>query len=1315
MEENDGKKSLRKVQRAISFIHGVRKETKERRIVRVFFSSPFRGLEQERHELTKKYWPRLSSMCSKAGYEFVPVDLRWGITSEKTSNAGTLEVCLREVDRSDLFVGFFGQRYGWNGEKDELLQRSFDVAAIKYPWVNQYRDRSVTELEFLHGHLNHPGNKPACFFFRDKEYDDGMESRLWSSGDDDEASKYTSNTDGASAGQLLNDLKEKVKGTKDKCFEFVEGYADPHTGAALMFEAVKKYLEETVLANPAEEISDREKETLLHNAYYMSRLGVGARREYVGGDEYLKEVDRHVRSDVEGYTDKPLLVLGDPGFGKTTLLANWLHRHKEGHPDDVTVYHFVGCAPRSTQEKDILVRMIKELTLQFEEKCGEEIGDDKSQKDEKNDNEVTKEEDSKKDSSSDPTSSKKKKDLKHRFKDLSDKKTYELLQELDKILQKISDSGKRAVIIIDALNKMNVTHETRKELIWLPTELPKGVSMLVSSLTSDTSKTKVLIEERHWDTLVVGPLKMEDRKIMIKELLALRGKELTPSSIEMIVSKEQTANALYLKTFIQELCNFGDFWRLEDHIQFLMGANSTKELFAKILHGLETDFNSADSKENIISKIMCSILVSRRGVSDQEIKEIANISDHVWSAIFFLMEDFFIDRAGLYDFAYDELSVAVRERYCKDENTFKKKVAMAASFFEKKLNTLGPRYDNETNTLQRIAIELPWHLKKLEEYERLREVLGHLAVFLFLYQSTSCTYDMYGYWNAMEASGSQIASLYTRSIDNQVALMYTEGLERYKESLSPARKLIYVVYSVADFLTCFGHPRHSEPFLKRALKLQKYAYKKEEIYNDYSKADRYINLINDLACLYCELERFGESEELHKENLEVKEKLLETLPKKFTKSDIAVTFNGLALLNQGQRKYDKAMDYYKQSLEMHKATLHENHSYIGTSNNNIGTCLLNQKKYREAIEYFNIALEVYEICYFGSFNTNYTGCLNNLAVCYRNLKELDKAAPLYERSYEATVKALGERHHDTATKLMNYGVFLQHQKKYDEALEKYKKAHSIYLECYGEEHKQTLFVMENMAIAYSLAGREEEGHPYFSFAGETLHKQGRFETTLPGLNRRMLKFYMEKERNKDATKLLERMLDASFAESIHFVALDELDSYLPEDERPKRRYEHTVEYAASRFPKDDDILECLAESTAVRKQTQRMIDILKIGKYESESYNFVYKEYSANDMKREGMKFLTIATEIFPEEWNPLCYLAKAHSELAEYDEAIALLRKAIELHPNDADILESLGKALIAKGETEAGKKELQMALEVVKDDNVKANQIEETLKTLE
>lgn len=77
--------------------------------LRIFFSSPFNGMEKEREELTKFYFPQIHDMCNNRGYQFIPVDLRWGITKESTSSYQTIAICLNEINRSDIFVGMFGQ------------------------------------------------------------------------------------------------------------------------------------------------------------------------------------------------------------------------------------------------------------------------------------------------------------------------------------------------------------------------------------------------------------------------------------------------------------------------------------------------------------------------------------------------------------------------------------------------------------------------------------------------------------------------------------------------------------------------------------------------------------------------------------------------------------------------------------------------------------------------------------------------------------------------------------------------------------------------------------------------------------------------------------------------------------------------------------------------------------------------------------------------------------------------------------------------------------------------------------------------------
>ncbi|XP_005108051.2 TPR repeat-containing protein DDB_G0287407, partial [Aplysia californica] len=198
---------------------------KDPRVCRVFVSSPFGGYEKEREELVLKYFPQLSHLCQGRGVQFVAVDMRWGITEEAATDAQVVSICLREVDRSDIFIGFYGQRYGWHGAKDPMLQKNIDNAKKRYPWLTKVKDRSVTEMEFLHGHLNSPGALPSIMAFRSKSYDDQKRKKAEEKKNSREATKFT--VESSEANKLLTSLKERVASTKAKCVAFNDDYKTP--------------------------------------------------------------------------------------------------------------------------------------------------------------------------------------------------------------------------------------------------------------------------------------------------------------------------------------------------------------------------------------------------------------------------------------------------------------------------------------------------------------------------------------------------------------------------------------------------------------------------------------------------------------------------------------------------------------------------------------------------------------------------------------------------------------------------------------------------------------------------------------------------------------------------------------------------------------------------------------------------------------------------------------------------------------------------------------------------------------------------------
>jgi hypothetical protein len=119
--------------------------------IRVFISSTFRDMQEERDVLMKFVFPQLRKLCEERGVTFTEVDLRWGITEEQSQRGEVLPICLAEVENCrPFFIGLLGERYGWVPRQvaEELVELQ--------PWLAEHKDKSVTELEILHGVLNNP-------------------------------------------------------------------------------------------------------------------------------------------------------------------------------------------------------------------------------------------------------------------------------------------------------------------------------------------------------------------------------------------------------------------------------------------------------------------------------------------------------------------------------------------------------------------------------------------------------------------------------------------------------------------------------------------------------------------------------------------------------------------------------------------------------------------------------------------------------------------------------------------------------------------------------------------------------------------------------------------------------------------------------------------------------------------------------------------------------------------------------------------------------------------------------------------------------
>ncbi len=89
------------------------------RTFRIFVSSTFEDMINERNKLHEKVFPKLRELCLLHGARFQAIDLRWGVRREAALDHKALEICMEEIKRCQNvnprpnFIILLGNRYGW--------------------------------------------------------------------------------------------------------------------------------------------------------------------------------------------------------------------------------------------------------------------------------------------------------------------------------------------------------------------------------------------------------------------------------------------------------------------------------------------------------------------------------------------------------------------------------------------------------------------------------------------------------------------------------------------------------------------------------------------------------------------------------------------------------------------------------------------------------------------------------------------------------------------------------------------------------------------------------------------------------------------------------------------------------------------------------------------------------------------------------------------------------------------------------------------------------------------------------------------------
>lgn len=302
----------------------------ENRTIRVFISSTFKGMQEERNYLIKRTFPHLREIAAKRDVTLTELDLRWGITEEEAKNGKVVEICLKEIENSiPFFIGILGDRYGWiPGMKDIS-----DSTIRRYDNVKDYlkREISVTEMEMQFGVLERPENMNAFFYIKEG---DGI--------DLEEPEEYH---------DKLSELKKTVLNNNRypvSTYSSSEDLAD---------QVEKAFLELLDSLFPQGHISDIEKERIGQHSVLRQLC-----RNYIRNDSDFEILDKWINDREQS----SLVISGDSGLGKSALIANWL-KGKLTQPEREynIIYYFIGNGGGESNKEEILKYLSAEIQRQY--------------------------------------------------------------------------------------------------------------------------------------------------------------------------------------------------------------------------------------------------------------------------------------------------------------------------------------------------------------------------------------------------------------------------------------------------------------------------------------------------------------------------------------------------------------------------------------------------------------------------------------------------------------------------------------------------------------------------------------------------------------------------------------------------------------------------------------------------------------------------------------------------------------------------------------------------------------------------------------
>ncbi|XP_077984721.1 NACHT domain- and WD repeat-containing protein 1-like [Glandiceps talaboti] len=418
---------------------------------------------------------------------------------------------------------------------------------------------------------------------------------------------------------------------------------------------LQEKVEEAIKERKQSEVTDQVfREVLQHARFCNSKCEM-----FHGQADALQTIKTYVT----GQSKTPLVIYGESGCGKTSMIAMAAKSTRGWFPGGaVTVLRFIGTTPDSTTLRRTLYSISKQLS---------QISGDEQTISE---------------------------DLKN------------LTEEFEERLKNASN-GRPLVLYIDSLDQFD-PDDGAHQLHWLPMKLPDNVKLVVSTLVDDKYECFPTLRANLKDDrsfLQVPRMKDSDVKVILEKWLAIRNRTLTSKQMEVLIGAFQKCPLpLFLKISFDGACQWTSYTNPEDTIFYNAIYNSDQDkgdnspvrrVIAALFETIERNHG-----ELLVSRALAYITAAKSGLTENELEDLLSCDDDVlndvfqywtppirrlppllWIRIRTDLEPYFVERgadgARVIYWYHRQFTEAARDRYISDGYTRNLIHAKLADYF----------------------------------------------------------------------------------------------------------------------------------------------------------------------------------------------------------------------------------------------------------------------------------------------------------------------------------------------------------------------------------------------------------------------------------------------------------------------------------------------------------------------------------------------------------------------------------------------------------------------------------------------------------